>query len=212
VYYRFSNDNIHKSADYDPALDLIITMDFNVSPGTANLLQEGQHYLGPGTIIFDEIWIERGSTTDRICQMLLKHPVVKNHKGRILLYGDATGNNAGTGKVLGSDWEIILSVFKPIYGDKVQLCVGKSNPLERERVNAVNARLKTYSNNIRCVVNPRCVHTITDFRGVLSDDQGRIEKKRDPKLTHLTDGIGYYIASMFPIRVGGAVAAKSLYG
>lgn len=29
---------------------------------------------------------------------------------------------------------------------------------------------------------------------------GEIDKKRDPELTHLTDGIGYYVARRFPVR------------
>ena len=42
---------------------------------------------------------------------------------------------------------------------------------------------------------------VKDFEGVklLEGGSGEIDKKADPMLTHLTDGIGYYIAKEFPI-------------
>jgi hypothetical protein len=213
IYYRFNEaGNVHKSAEYDPNRNLIITMDFNVSPGTANIIQESRHWLGPGTCILDEIWIDRGSTTDRVCQLLLKHPMVKDHKHNIYFYGDATGNSEGTGKILGSDWALVLANFKPVFGNRVFLNVDKHNPPERARVNAVNSRLQTYAGNTRLVINPRCVQTIIDFKGVLCDDEGKIDKERDPKLTHLTDGIGYYVAKEFPVTGASNVTNRSLFG
>jgi len=40
-----------------------------------------------------------------------------------------------------------------------------------------------------------------DFDGVTctKDGSGDIDKKADPQLTHLSDGIGYYITKKYPL-------------
>jgi hypothetical protein len=210
VYYRFSREaNVLKSIEYDPNRPLIITLDFNIAPGTANIVQEGRFFAGPATLVLDEIWIERGSTTDRVCQRLLEHPIIKNHKGYITFYGDPAGNAGGTGKVMGSDWDIVDANFRPVFGNRLFFKVAKAHPPVRSRINAVNSRLKSYSNQVRLLLHPRCEHTITDFEGVLCDESGEIDKKRDPKLTHLTDGIGYYIVYEYPVTGGGGGVNES---
>jgi hypothetical protein len=50
-------------------------------------------------------------------------------------------------------------------------------------------------------------NVIKDFEGVriLEGSAGEIDKKTDKRITHLTDGIGYYIAYKYPvIKTGGA--------
>lgn len=44
--------------------------------------------------------------------------------------------------------------------------------------------------------------TVKDFEGVrlLEGGSGEIDKKHDPKLTHVTDAIGYYVARAYPVR------------
>jgi hypothetical protein len=44
--------------------------------------------------------------------------------------------------------------------------------------------------------------TVKDFEGVrlLEGGSGELDKKHDKKLTHLTDGVGYYISKKFPLR------------
>jgi hypothetical protein len=48
----------------------------------------------------------------------------------------------------------------------------------------------------------RCPRTIADFEGVilLEGGSGEIDKGADPTKSHLTDGLGYYIAQRFPTR------------
>jgi hypothetical protein len=52
--------------------------------------------------------------------------------------------------------------------------------------------------------------TVKDFEGVrlLAGGSGELDKRADPKLTHLTDGLGYYIAHEWPIRPRGPVVQQ----
>ena len=52
--------------------------------------------------------------------------------------------------------------------------------------------------------------TVKDFEGVrlLEGGSGEIDKKNDPKQTHLTDGLGYYVVAEYPVRRKGPVIQR----
>ena len=217
TYYAFLEDaNVHPLS-YNRERDLFITMDFNVAPGTANAIQEfknsGQF---PGNVaeqfsgVIGEVHIQRDSNTPRVCDRLLN--AYGEHEGEIYIYGDATGGAKGTAKVKGSDWDIAKGLFRARWGDRAHFRVPKGNPKERVRVNAVNSRCATADGTVKLLVDPRCQRTIEDFNGVRNkkDGSGEIDKKADPHLSHLTDGVGYYIAKRFPIAKG-AIAVVEDY-
>lgn len=206
-YHSFSDHNVARLSDrYRPDKPLIITMDFNVAPGTANVAQEmplpvrdesGDPVQGTG--ILGEVHIERNSNTRKIAKKLVE--LWGHHPGRIHLYGDATGGIKGTQSESGSDWDIALQEFTGHFGhQRVIKKYGRQNPPVRSRVNAVNSRLASTTELRRLMVDGSCQQTIMDFEGVESDDAGDIDKDNDKTLTHHTDGIGYYIESEFPVR------------
>ena len=81
--------------------------------------------------------------------------------------------------------------------------VPSSNPTERSRINAVNTRLETGDSKVHLKIDPSaCPNLVRDFEGVslVEGGSGEIDKKADPKLTHLTDAIGYYVVAEFPVR------------
>jgi hypothetical protein len=194
VYYAFTEDNIQPTK-YDPDGDLIIMMDFNVSPGVAAI---GQEHDGR-THIIGEVYIPRNSNTLLVCEKIIAD--WGGHRGRVLLYGDATGGAGGTAKVMGNDWDLAYKRLG-MHFSNVSMRVPKANPRERQRVNAVNSRLHTMDGNRKLLVDPRATHVIKDFEGVrvVEGSAGDIDKKSDPKLTHITDGIGYYVYRAHPTR------------
>ena len=226
AYYSFDYETHCRALSYDPQQPLIICFDFNVAPGTASILQEqylpecfemvdvkspGGVILGStrkqifGTGIIGEVYIERGSNTPMVCRKVIED--WKMHRGRIEIYGDATGGSKGTAKVDGSDWDLIKQIFResPLAG-QVSFHVPESNPKERSRVNAVNTRFKTASGAIHMMIDPaRAPKTAKDFDGVqvVKGSAGEIDKNSDPLLTHLSDGVGYYIEKRFPIASRG---------
>jgi hypothetical protein len=98
---------------------------------------------------------------------------------------------------MGSDWQLVQAELRPVFHDRLSLRVPPSNPRERVRLNAVNSRLKSAAGDIRLMVDPvKAPHVVKDFEGVrlLEGGSGEIDKKADPHLSHLSDGVGYYCA------------------
>jgi hypothetical protein len=207
VYYTFNNQ-IHigrYKQFYDSKRPLVLCFDFNVSPGTASVIQElGTNIFkhirtGTVTTVLDEVYVPRQSNTPIVCRKIIEK--YKDHQGLVLCYGDSTGGSTGTAKVKGNDWDLIKQELYPYFGQRLFFNVPIKNPRERQRVNAVNSRFLSYSGDVRMVIDGNCKYTIKDFEGVrvIEGSAGEIDKKSDPMLTHLSDGIGYYIHKEFPI-------------
>jgi hypothetical protein len=219
TYYPFMEDTHCAPLKYDPRAPLIFTFDFNVDPGVAAVIQEQalpgqfeeirspagiiarQQVVGTGVI--GEVWIERNSNTPAVCRKLIADwgREGKNHQGRVICYGDATGGARGTAKVEGSDWELIEKVLRPEFKTKLTINVKDSNPKERSRINAVNSRIQSVAGVRRLMVDGRAApHVVQDFEGVmnLKGGSGEIDKKKSPMLSHISDSIGYYVEYEFP--------------
>ncbi len=207
AYYCYDRD-VHsaEALRYDPKLPLYLAFDFNVAPGVLVIVQE-QAYQGDKenvapqiTAIIDEIYVRRDSNTEKICKEFLKR--WGHHEGHIYLYGDATGGAKGSAKVRGSDWAITDQVLRPIFGGRMRSRVPKANPKERERINAVNARLRSADGVVHCLLNPeRTKHLQMDLEGVVTkeDGSGELDKKIYPELTHISDALGYLIEKDHPV-------------
>ena len=73
-----------------------------------------------------------------------------------------------------------------------------------DQVNSMNSRLKSADDVVRMVIDPsKAPNLVKDLEGVRVVDggSGEIDKKSDPKLTHMTDALGYYISKRHPVRV-----------
>jgi hypothetical protein len=90
----------------------------------------------------------------------------------------------------------------PYFGDRLYFNVPKANPQERQRVNAVNSRLKSATGDIKLLVDGKwCPNLIRDLEGVvvIEGGAGELDKKSDNTLTHISDALGYYIHKEFPV-------------
>lgn len=213
AYYAFSDANkVNVRALYDPKQPLIICLDFNVAPGVAVIVQElplASAGGTPVTCVVGEVWIENNSNTQAVCRKILTDWQPK-HIGRIEVYGDATGGAGGSAKVEGSDWDLAKKYLVgglsaqgvAGFGPRVTFYVKDANPAERSRVNAVNTRTHSAAGARRLLVDPKYArHVVLDLEGVrtLKGGSGEIDKKIDPKLTHISDALGYYIEYRFPV-------------
>lgn len=218
AYYAFEDGNKRPVRHlYDPARPLILTLDFNVSPGTAAVAQELEIEGRWCTCILGEVWIPDNSNTPAVVRRLLVDWGA--HPGPVHVYGDAAGGARGTAQVAGSDWDLVKAMLRQGdpqasirgFGARVQFSVKPANPAERARVNAVNSRCCTAAGVRWLFVDPvHAPHVVRDFEGVrlLQGGSGEIDKKATPMLTHLTDGIGYYLDYRFPIaRTGATMSA-----
>lgn len=218
AYYTFSDANVKAVRHlYDPRHPIAFCLDFNVAPGVATVVQERVVEGKPVTCVIGEVWIPDNSNTPAVCRRLLSD--WKNHAGNVEVYGDATGGARGSAKVEGSDWDLAKRILRSGEGDskgfgaRVSFYVKSSNPAERARVNAVNTRSRNASGEIRLLVDPtHAPHVITDLEGVrmLEGGSGEIDKKHDPKLTHISDAFGYYVEYRFPVSQVAGVSSFSI--
>jgi hypothetical protein len=211
AYYSF-NQNIHaserlKEKFYNRGGDLVVCFDFNTAPGVAAIGQEityrgANEFIDrsvPVTMWFGEVWIPKGSNSERVARKVLED--WGSHEGRVLLYGDATGGNKGTQASDGSDWDLIRNILRPHFGKRVRKRVGTSNPKERARVNSMNARLRTADGSAHMLIDPHwCPHLVEDLDSVtvIEGTAGELDKDSDDMLTHLTDAVGYYVYQAHP--------------
>jgi hypothetical protein len=203
VYYPFTRDeNVREDVAYRKAADLIFSLDFNWNPAIANISQRADNGDDLGV---DEVHLEH-ATCKEVAEVLVER--YQGHEGRIVVYGDATGGAMGSAKVEGSDWDIVKRVFRNRFSKaRVSYRVPKSNPLERPRVNATNARIQAADGTRHFFLHPRCKHRIRDYEGVqaVSDGSGRIDKGANKMLSHHSDGDGYYFYEEY---VAGSRKAK----
>jgi len=192
VYHAFSRDlHVKKKLMYDPTMPLIITLDFNVDPMTASIIQ--QH--GQETWQIDEIYLRNSNVMETI---KVFSRIYHDHLGPIKVYGDA----AGRARSVTSDhtsWQIVEMELKKTFGN-IEFVVKSANPSVMDRINAVNARLKNAKGKTHFYIAECCPETIRDFEQ-LSKKEGTQEpdKTKNKMLSHSTDNVGYYLAHEFPI-------------
>lgn len=196
VYHGFSrgtnvNDDI---CQYDDMRPLILCVDFNVDPLCWVICQEAINPQGQReSYVIDEIHLKNTNTYEACDEFVNRYPF---HTHAVFLYGDATGR-ARTANSNVTNYEIIrdkLSRYQLI--DKVR----RSNPSERDRINAVNARLKSSNKKSFLYINSKkCRMLIRDLEQVsFKQNTSQIDKSKQD-LTHASDALGYYIEEEFSL-------------
>jgi len=203
AYYAFQEQLHCQRLAYDKYSDLILAMDFNVAPGVAVIMQEQVLPDNRGTIgtgVIGEVHIPRNSNTELVTNKFITD--WGRHKGRIFIYGDYTGGSSKSSSLMGSDWEIAKRLLRAHFGAEKLFFRVKLNPRERDRVNSVNSRLLSMDGKIRLMVDPaKAPNVVRDFEGVtlIEGGSGEIDKRSNLELTHLTDAIGYYVWTEYPL-------------
>lgn len=186
-YYAFdARRNVSKRYDYDYTAPLFVTLDFNVSPDTALIIQE----IEGKTVVVDEITAWRGGT-HVVCDAFLGRYPDRIGSRAPIIYGDSSGHHNDTRSGT-SDYGI--------WTDRVRgatIRARKSNGLVRDGQNAVNDRFWTKKYGARLLIHPRCENLIEDLEAVKPNDAGDIDK-RDKKTTHWTDALRYYVIAEWP--------------
>jgi hypothetical protein len=184
VYVAFEREGNVGKAEVDERLPLLWALDFNVDPMCSVIAQV---YRDGRVTVLDEIVLSRASTYDACSEFLARF---ESHAGGLVVYADATGARMQTtGK---SDLAILRDALKN-YG-QVEFRIPMSNPVVRERVQLMNAKLAAANGERLLQVHPRCTELIRDFEQVLyKEGSGVVDKDKDPKRTHLSDALGYLV-------------------
>ena len=205
VYRAFSDKNIGETT-FNPKFPLIVSMDFN-NRMSGLLLQ----FDGWTVNVLEEIVLP-GSDTVQWCHRLIERTIeraraVRQMTGQPLdvrVYGDATGGSMTPNSQGNSNWSLVREVLSQRSEFKVTVNHRKSNPPVIDRTNAVNGMLcnavEASWATRRLYIHSSCRELLADFEEVKWKVDGHGNSyyeidKSDPKRTHVSDALGYYIAA-----------------
>jgi len=184
VYQPFLRSANVRRVDVDTYSPIYWAVDFNVDPMCSVVAQArgGEYH------VLDEIVLRRAST-QQACEEFQKRFGLP--AAGLVVYGDASGAAMKTSGY--SDYGIIREYFRS-RSAKVLYRIPSANPAVRERVCAVNAKLRNAAGEIRLYVDPKCKELIADLEQVsYLEDSTQIDKDKDRRRTHLSDALGYLI-------------------
>jgi len=202
VYYAFDRDKNVGSQRYNPNLPFFWSLDFNINPMCSVIGQRD----GDEVHILDEVVLS-DSNTESACQAFLeKSASLRPHSfyaPQLHIYGDATGNSRKT-SASRTDWQIVENFLQHQFFQTSRK-VPSSNPPIKDRVNCVNAMLRNQAGECRLHIDPRCKQLIQDLERVhwKCDVNGNTLTdidKSDPARSHVSDALGYMIATDFGMR------------
>jgi hypothetical protein len=197
AYWNFDRQaSVSNEFDYDPALPIVLCVDFNVDPMCWNILQQRRYR--DGRVIdtcVDEIHV-RTASTELTCKEFLNR--YGEHRSGVNVHGDATGHARNTAATR-TDYQIINEMLSKTL-PAVEVCTGRYNPSVTDSISSVNARLKNANGVRNFFIHPRCVQTIRDFERVTFVSGTRELDKTQKDLTHHSDACRYYLYVQYPIR------------
>lgn len=183
IYYNFDRDCSLKEWEYMQGKTLYIGIDFNVDPMSAVIGQRK----GDDIFIFDEIVLYSSNTDEMATEISERYPIQD-----CILYPDPAASQRRTSAGGKTDISILSS-----YGFKVRH--RNSHPFVRDRINAVNARLKSSIGNRHLFVSSKCRNLIQSLER-MSYKEGSSVPDKSQGFDHLCDSLGYMIEYIFPVN------------
>ena len=177
VYYNFhAVDNVVKR-EIDWKKPLHIGLDFNVDPMSACVAQ-----IEKDCIYFIDEIIIYSSNTDEMCQEIRDR---YGSKPKIFIYPDPACRQRKTSAGGRTDLSILQNA-----GFNVK-CKVKHSPI-RDRVNAVNSRLKSATGKRHIFISPSCQTMINGLQRQIYKENTNIPDKEEG-YDNMNDAIGYLI-------------------
>lgn len=191
AYYAFSRMTDVRPVVLQSGIPVALSFDFNINPATVTIGQK----VGQEARFWREVFVSHaGGEATRASATAAKNLLKgANWNGAIRIYGDPAGK---AGKTTGpSDHAVLREVFP-----NATWCIPHQAPHVRDRVAAVNARCETMDGQRHLLVDPSCVHLISDLEQVIFKDNGDLDKTSNPMLTHVSDAAGYWVHQEFPVQ------------
>jgi len=183
VYYNFDyKRNVRVLDEIDQGV-IAVGMDFNYDPMCAVVAQiKGNHIH-----IYDELHI-KGSNTEEVCEELRR----RYPHSKINVYPDPAARQKRTSAGGKTDYSILVNANFTVRARNFHTPV-------RDRVNAVNAKLRSADGLTTLTVDPKCKYTIDSLQRLTYKEQtNQIDK--DSGLDHQSDCVGYLVDYLFPIK------------
>jgi hypothetical protein len=193
VFYAFVEEYNIRPCPYRPDLPILVCSDFNVDPMAWVLA----HKIGDRIEVFDMVWLRNTNTAEALRVLKTRYG---HHTGGFQFYGDATGRARRTSATISDYFQILNDADFRRMGRTVHYLY--SNPPMADRFAATNALICSADGRRRLFIdpNPRCRPLVDDLRmRVYKPGSREVNDKGD--LGHATDGLGYMVYKLFPIRL-----------
>jgi hypothetical protein len=182
IYYNFHrDDSVRESKDDGGTLH--IGMDFNLDPMSAVVAKRDGDVLH----IIDEIVIYGSNTDEMVSEIRTRYP-----DRHCIIYPDPASKQRKTSAGGRTDLSILQNA-------NFAVKVKNTHPAIRDRINAVNARLKTSDGRRHLFVSPKCKQTIKSLEQQVYK-QGTSQPDKDSGFDHMNDALGYLIDYIYPIQ------------
>ena len=181
IYYNFNREESVRKI-FDDGTPLHIGMDFNLDPMSAVVcIRQGQDLMA-----IDEI-VMYGSNTDEMAdEIRQRYP-----DRQITIYPDPASRQRKTSAGGRTDLSILQNA-----GFAVK--VRNSHPAIRDRINAVNSRLKSGEGR-HLFADPKCKQTIKSLERQ-TYKEGTSQPNKDDGFDHMNDALGYLVEFLYPVR------------
>lgn len=162
---------------------IYIGIDFNIDPMSCVLF----HREGDTLHAFDEIRIFGSNTNEIVDEVYARYP-----KSRVMAFPDPAGRQRKTSAAGTTDIRILQNAGWTVKAHTTHTPI-------RDRVNAVNAKLKSADGTISLLIDPKCKHTIEGLEKQIYKE-GSNQPDKDSGLDHMMDALGYCVDYLFPIK------------
>ena len=182
IYYNFDrNKNIINN--YDFTGDTIhIGMDFNIDPMCATIGQIKDN----NVYIFDEIQIWSSNTNEMV------EEIKRRYKQKTIIYPDPSARQRKTSAGGFTDIAILKNA-----GFEVRS--RSAHPLVRDRINAVNTKLKNANGMSSLFIVNSCRNLIKSVERQVYKENTHVPDK-ESGYDHFNDALGYFIEYVYPLR------------
>lgn len=201
VIKDFSDENI-KEITYQPEMDLHISCDFNVDP----MCWVFAHKTDDKVFYFDEIAMENTTTAKACDEFYRKYP---NHKGKIIVNGDASGDN----RSCTSEYTNYVIINKKLlqFGYDVEIQIKAFNPPIKNRIMAFNSKVRSANGEVCLFVDKKCEKLLYNIYNLKYKEGSskidiptyqQIKQSKELKfLSHPMDAASYLVDFYWPITL-----------
>jgi hypothetical protein len=183
IYYNFDRRENVLDKYIPETAEIHIGMDFNIDPMTSVVAE----IKGDNIYIYDEIIIY-SSNTDEMVQEI-KSRYKEKH---IFIYPDPASKQRKTSAGGVTDLAILKNAG-------FNLRVRNAHPLVRDRINAVNTKLKNTNGKRTLFIANNCKNVVKALERQIYKENTVIPDK-DNNYDHTNDALGYFIEYLYPVR------------
>ncbi len=182
IYYNFDRtkniiDNYEITAD-----TIHIGLDFNIDPmcATVGQIKDNNVY------IFDEIQIWSSNTNEMV------EEIQRRYKQRVIVYPDPSARQRKTSAGGFTDISILKNAG-------LEVRSRSAHPLVRDRINAVNTKLKNANGMSSLFIVNSCRNLIKSVERQVYKENTHVPDK-ESGYDHFNDALGYFIEYVYPLR------------